>query len=61
MRIEYHDAMPDEKGKRRFALFWTGYRPDLGKDGPRVQEFHADPAPYLEFFHGLKQVGRHPS
>lgn len=50
-RIEYDgpfipEATDKTKGKCRFPLFWTGWRVDLNREGPRAQCFFADPIAY---------------
>jgi len=56
-RIEYHDAGPDEQGRRRFTLFWMAdYHPGhpLGeyRTAERGQVFWAKPARYEKMLRG---------
>lgn len=53
LRIEYHDAGPDERGRRSFTLTWVDpdgiFREELAPDGGvvgyrRAQCFRCDPA-----------------
>lgn len=45
--LEITEWPPDRHGMTRFALHWFGYRPDLGKDGPRIQHFHTRLPPFI--------------